>query len=190
MLGVILIFGPMLGLLILVWYIDHNKRLKNNWKQEREDRLKEKWQWRVYLAAPYSHPNEKVREARAQVINQKCAKLMGEHNVVFSPITHSHALIDIHPFEERTWPFFRIQDFSHIETCHELRVFCLPGWEESRGVKEEIEYARLMGKKIVYDNYEGKLLHQTFENDGANFTAEIDRLQHRVVAKGEEPCQK
>ncbi len=160
--AVFLFFGLWVCLVGWCWYLSTNKNLQKKREQKWEENLKEKWQWRVYLAAPYSHPNEKVREARALVINQKCVKLMGDHNVVFSPITHSHALIDILPFEERAWPFFRIQDFSHIETCHELRVFCLPGWEESRGVKEEIEYARLMGKKIVYDEYEGKLLHQAF----------------------------
>ena len=156
----LIIFSPILMLILgKLIYLSFGKTQKER-DQKWEDKLKQKWQWRVYLAAPYSHSNEKVREARATVINQKCVKLMGEHNVVFSPITHSHALLEVLPFEERTWEFFKIQDFSHIETCHELRVFCLPGWEGSIGVKDEIEYAKLLGKKIVYDTYDGKILHE------------------------------
>lgn len=138
------------------WY---NRR---NRMDSHEQYMKSTGRWRVYLAAPYSHKNPDVREARATVIGQMCAKLMLEGNVVFSPITHSHALIDVIPFEERTWEFFKWQDFSHIETCQELIVFCIPGWEDSRGVKDEISKARELGIKISFREYTGKILHKVF----------------------------
>ncbi len=105
---------------------------------------------RVYLAGPYSHADEKVREERAHALSAKTVELMMEGYVVFSPITHGHALLPWLPFSCRTWEFWGAQDRVHLETCQELHVLCLPGWETSRGVTDELAWARESGKPVVY----------------------------------------
>jgi hypothetical protein len=46
----------------------------------------------VYLAAPYSHPYQSVKNQRFLIINQVAAQLMREGNIVFSPISHAHQI--------------------------------------------------------------------------------------------------
>jgi len=105
---------------------------------------------RIYLAGPYTHDDEAIRNSRAEALSAKAAELMLEGHVVFSPITHGHALLPWLPFSCRTWEFWGAQDKVHLEACDQLRVLCLPGWEHSRGVKDEIKWARESGKTIIF----------------------------------------
>ena len=43
----------------------------------------------VYLAAPYSHEDPKVMEARFHAINKQAARLMSEGYIVHSPISQN-----------------------------------------------------------------------------------------------------
>lgn len=128
-----------LGLSVLLW----NREMKNQHTTQQRP-------VRVYLAGPYSHPDEQVRLTRERTLSKKCASLMLEGYVVFSPITHGHALLDFMPFETRTWEFWGSQDFEHMRACDEVHVLCLDGWEKSRGVKDEILWATMLRKKVVY----------------------------------------
>ena len=105
---------------------------------------------RIYLAGPYSHKDERVRKFRAKMIDKKCAELINQGYCVFSPISHSHTLVEFLPFESRDWDFWKKQDYTHLMTCQELHVFCLPGWNKSRGVNDEIRWAVDAGMKIVF----------------------------------------
>jgi hypothetical protein len=41
------------------------------------------------------------------------------------------------------------QDKAFIDWCDEVYVLAIPGWEESRGVQWEIDYAKRLGKNVV-----------------------------------------
>ena len=46
----------------------------------------------IYLACPYSHPDNNVREHRFKMANRAAAKLMGEGHIIYSPISHTHPI--------------------------------------------------------------------------------------------------
>lgn len=96
---------------------------------------------RIYLAVPYSHPGEKVRQVRYEAATKMAAELMKEGNLVFSPVTHSHYLAEIYgcPQEEEFWRKWYMSFLEHWTT--DLFVLTLPGWKESNGVQREIKYA-------------------------------------------------
>ena len=49
---------------------------------------------KIYLACPYTHPDEVTRNTRVEFASIIAAKLMCEGHVVFSPITHGHHIAD------------------------------------------------------------------------------------------------
>jgi hypothetical protein len=105
----------------------------------------------IYLASPYSNPDEKVREENYRIVSQKAAELVAEGKAVISPITYGHTLLS---FKEMPgdWEFWKNFCIEILDKCDELYVYQMKGWEESKGVKEEIEFAKNKKIKITYIN--------------------------------------
>ena len=104
---------------------------------------------RIYLACPYAHTDQAVREARVDAADMMAAQLMEQGHVVFSPLSHSHRIahyIDNHLDHD----FWLNQDLSFIDWCDEVMVLKLDGYEKSRGVRVEIDYAVQIGKPVKY----------------------------------------
>lgn len=111
----------------------------------------------VYLASPYSHTDLAVMEDRFECACKVAAALMGEGYSVFSPIAHSHPLAAHMAEKLRTdFEFWMTQDLPILRFADELWVLMLPGWENSRGIKREMEYAASLGVHIHYLSYERK----------------------------------
>lgn len=105
---------------------------------------------KIYLAGPYSHQLESIRRWRVDQINKKAAELMMQGNLVFSPLSHSHPISEYCNVDPCDHDFWLRQDLWILDICDELHVLCLPGWEDSRGIKTEIEYAKKLRIRIVY----------------------------------------
>ena len=102
----------------------------------------------IYLACPYTHKDPAVREARFKAVSKKTAEFLRNGINVFSPITHSHPLVEYElPVE---WSFWEKYDKAFLDVCDRLFVYMLDGWEESKGVRAEIEYMIEQGKPIIY----------------------------------------
>lgn len=108
-----------------------------------------------YLAAPYStgfplgvDPKEYMLQ-RAMEINQIAARLMQHGLVVFSPITHGHALESLLPISTaKSHSFWMEQCRPLVDGAQGVIVAMLPGWHESTGVRMETEWANEGGIKI------------------------------------------
>lgn len=103
----------------------------------------------VYLACPYSHPDPKVRRERFLAANAAAAKLMRQGLNVFSPITHCHPIAIDHDLPG-DWQFWKRYDRAFIDCSNRMFVLTLDGWEESDGVKNEIEIATELGIEVEY----------------------------------------
>ena len=103
----------------------------------------------IYLAGPYSHPDEDVRHARYAALTAKAAELMLENYVVFSPITHGHAVAEAHnlPTDFIWW---EQQCLGMLRHASKLVILTLDGWEQSKGLEVEVEFARKIGINIEY----------------------------------------
>jgi nucleoside 2-deoxyribosyltransferase len=102
----------------------------------------------IYLASPYSHPDAGVREQRFRDACQAAAALLRAGHAVFSPIAHSHPLVE-HGIPTG-WSFWEGQDRKLLACCDEVVVLMLDGWDRSVGVREEIRIAREMGKPVRF----------------------------------------
>lgn len=108
----------------------------------------------TYLAAPYTHPDPEVRAERYRVISKFAAELMLGGTVVYSPISHGHAIEMEHGGPMGTHAFWLPQCFGILRHCSELLVLRLPGWDKSVGVAAEIDLAQTLGIPVNYTDLE------------------------------------
>lgn len=113
----------------------------------------------IYLACPYTHKYESVMEDRTQKATKVAAMLMEDRNNVFSPLTHSHALVS-HMEEDlqTSFSFWLSRDLQIIDFCTHVYVLMLDGWDESKGVAVEIAYAKEWNIPIKFLNEEGEIV--------------------------------
>ena len=108
-----------------------------------------------YLAAPYTNFSDRsdlaLPESRYQEACKAAAKLMQSGDVVFSPLSHSHHIADYLARDLRaSHSFWMNQDLAILKHCSRLTVLMLDGWEGSKGVAEEIAFARRHGIPTNY----------------------------------------
>jgi nucleoside 2-deoxyribosyltransferase len=109
----------------------------------------------IYLASPYSHPDDRVRQARFEAACRTAAELMRQGHVVFSPIAHSHGIAKYGlPLD---WRFWERHDRRFLEVCDALAVLALDGWRESVGVHAEMQIARELEKPIRFLSQDGRM---------------------------------
>lgn len=104
---------------------------------------------KIYLASPYSHPDPAVREQRFHDVCTIAARLMQDGHIVFSPIAHSHP-ISQHMGNALDLEYWLAQERAFVEWADEVWVATLPGYFESKGVRQEMAWAREMGKNVGF----------------------------------------
>lgn len=99
----------------------------------------------IYLASPYSHPDELIRRTRFLLAEEFVAKHFPEH--IYSPIVHYHELAIRHslPTDFETW---RRINFDMIRRADEFWILDIPGWEDSKGVTGETKFAMECGFRV------------------------------------------
>lgn len=113
----------------------------------------------LYLASPYSHPDETIRHTRFMIAEQVCAKLMRERHWVHSPIVHCHELSKKYglPGDFEYWKDYNI---SMIRRCDEFWVLAIPGWEESKGLNVELDFARSAFIPVTFCDDVGRIIDE------------------------------
>lgn len=97
----------------------------------------------IYLASPYSHPDELQQRTRFMLAEQATAKMLSDGRIVFSPIVHCHAIAVKYtlPTDFTFWQRYCI---GMLTKASEFAILDIPGWRESKGVIHELSVARAM----------------------------------------------
>jgi len=103
----------------------------------------------IYLATPYTDPDPRVRKERFRIVNVIAAKLMAKGLHVFSPISHCHP-IALEGDLPKDWEYWENYCRIMLKYCTKVMVVCQDGWENSVGIKGEIEIATEMGIPVEY----------------------------------------
>jgi len=106
----------------------------------------------IYLASPYSHTDKRIEQWRYQAVLNYTIRQQRLGVLLFSPIVYGH------PFAQAGLP----SDFTYWRTLNErlilgcscLHYYMLPGWEDSIGVKAEIEFAESYGLEVEAIEYD------------------------------------
>ena len=109
----------------------------------------------IYLASPYSHPSEAVRNyrylnARKLVIEKLC-----EGIAIFSPIVYGHDMETAIGTAYEPWQ--TLNDVM-LEKCDEVWVLCDYDWQKSRGIRHEIDLAKKLEKPVKFFDLKGNQL--------------------------------
>jgi hypothetical protein len=103
-----------------------------------------------YLAAPFSHRSRFVQDFRFKEITRLAGDLILGGVMVFSPVTHFYPMVKHGPLPRSgRREFWSMLNEYFIRRTETLLVYQLPGWAESRGVAQEMEFSGKMGCRRV-----------------------------------------
>ena len=94
----------------------------------------------IYLASPYSHELPEVREQRFREAQRAAAWLFIKGIWVYSPIAHWHDITKWHSLPTHAEPHKAANDAFQARAAATY-VLCIEGWDSSKGVRGEIEFA-------------------------------------------------
>lgn len=103
----------------------------------------------IYLSTPYSHKDKSIVEERYKKTALKIADLVSKGHVIISPIFYGHNLLNYKEMPS-DWEFWKNFCESFLVKCDELWVYMIPGWDESTGLKAEIELAISLNIPVIY----------------------------------------
>lgn len=103
----------------------------------------------IYIASPYTHPEKEVQEFRYARVFAYTSNLILQGLPAFSPIVYGHQF-HLHNHAPADYEFW--QDFNEqmLLASIVVRVLCLPGWEQSKGIAHEIQFASRNGIPFRY----------------------------------------
>jgi hypothetical protein len=107
----------------------------------------------IYLAGPYAHVYEHMKCRRYEQLTFVTAMLLRSGTTVYSPITHCHPLAQQYDMP-RDHSFWLNHDLAILARCDKLLVLRLEGWENSIGLRREIEFANEKNIPIEYIDLE------------------------------------
>jgi len=93
-----------------------------------------------YLASPYASKDPMVKKSRLTKATQVTAELFDQGILVFSPLTHNVAIDQM--TKGSGWVKWRTYDLSMLHQCGKMYLLKQPGWEDSIGVRDEINFAK------------------------------------------------
>jgi hypothetical protein len=132
----------------------------------------------IYLASPYSHPEQSVRDDRYDAVTKLAAKLVEKGVYFIPPITFNVPLAPYLTNPDTSWEFWKPFDLMLIDRCDELWIFTYPGFYQSVGLRAEVLYAIEKNKTIRRVNSEGKTVLMGKGNILALFSCNtIDQLE-------------
>lgn len=103
----------------------------------------------VYLASPYTAKNTITQLLRYEMAKEACVQMMVFSIPVYSPIVHCHPIAADYGLGKEAAHWWKMnQEF--IRSAGELWVLMLDGWEESSGIRQEVEYALEIECQVRY----------------------------------------
>jgi hypothetical protein len=100
----------------------------------------------IYLASPYTHEEKSVRQYRYEVAKRVTKRLIDDNYRIFSPIVYTHNMANENEVEFDKWLDL---DICMINRSNALAVLPLPGYEISKGVLHEVDYANNINIPLV-----------------------------------------
>lgn len=110
----------------------------------------------IYLASPYSHPSAAVREARYLAARALTIEELRLGSAIFSPIVYGKDMETAIGTAFEPWAAF---NDTVIEKCDEVWVLCIEGWQQSRGIRHELEVAFRLNKTVRYLDPKGEFVN-------------------------------
>ncbi len=92
-----------------------------------------------YIASPYTHKDEDVKEERAVAAAKACVFLMSIGRTAFSPIASCHYIEKIGGLST-VYNDWQILDEAILKVSDVFLILTLNGWKSSKGMKAEYKF--------------------------------------------------
>lgn len=129
----------------------------------------------IVLSSPYSSSDKEVVKNRVKETGEYVVSLMKQGKTVVSPTLYGLSVID---YSQQNLPtsfqFWEKYCKDIIMASNEVFVANIEGWQESNGVKGEIEYAKEFGKNVWLVEKRGDKVFKTGIINAINSCHEID----------------
>lgn len=110
----------------------------------------------IYLACPYWHEHHLIRDYRVAQAECAAALLSEAGELVYSPISHSQGIkkgaevlgLEIRHTDQHD--YWMRHSIEMLGSCSRIIVLCLDGWRESKGVTEEVAFAKEESIPLTY----------------------------------------
>lgn len=103
----------------------------------------------IFISSPFSSKDKAIQNYRVEAVNKYVAELTSQRFHVFSPITYGTLLLKYKEMPS-DWKFWKNFCEAFLIKCDEVRVLKLEGWDDSEGVKAEIEFAKANNIPVTY----------------------------------------
>lgn len=103
----------------------------------------------IFLSSPYTAPDKLLEKTRFLLAESFVLHALREWELpIFSPIVYWHPLATTNslPTDAEFWFKFNADIIRH---CERMFVLQIKGWEESRGVRMELNLARILGLPLT-----------------------------------------
>lgn len=122
----------------------------------------------IYLASPYSGTLEQMQQRYLDTKHATATLLSNKHHI-YSPIVHCHEMACRFSLP-RDAQFWKEYNEDMIKRVDYLWLLKIPGWETSKGMGMEVEFASKIGKSIQSVIMDGTKL--TLWNGGGELVCE------------------
>lgn len=124
----------------------------------------------IYLASPYtgrdSYWPQSIEDIRFLQALHTTAILTSRGRMVLSPIVLGHTMdqaMKSSGLPRPSYEWWLAWSRELLESCDSIYVLCVDGWEDSRGVQQEIALAESLEIPIVYIDIEANHLERPEE---------------------------
>lgn len=94
----------------------------------------------IYLACPYTDKSELIQHKRYLQVAEVTAQLLCRDIFVYSPIVHCHELAKRFRLPG-DFAFWKAYNYAMLGEASALHILELEGWNASKGLKAEIQFA-------------------------------------------------
>lgn len=110
----------------------------------------------IYIASPYTSPlagdlaimAQKNRYLKA--VEFQTFLMLTNGPPAFSPIVYCHPIALANPGMGTDAAYWQRFNMAFIRKAEAIFALCLPGWEQSKGMKVELQVAKMLDIPVVY----------------------------------------
>jgi hypothetical protein len=103
----------------------------------------------IYICSPYTHSDPNVVQERVDLVTVFVNQCLLKATTVISPVVYGHSIVMTCGMPS-VWTFWEKVCCDIMDKCTEVWVLKIDGWDQSTGIKGEIEYAHNLGLPVKY----------------------------------------
>jgi hypothetical protein len=106
----------------------------------------------IFVSAPYSSPYNEIIKKRVKVVSLYSGDLLKKDIMCIAPILIGNTILNECNLP-KDFGFWDKLSYAYLDQATEMHVLLMKGWDYSRGVTGEIEFAKRKNIPIKYINY-------------------------------------